>query len=540
LGQAIATARFTAGSVNARTGPGFDNIIWIKGINHNATGGGDSIGFDYIALNVTPQATFPWAVGRDDNSWPFGNGGGPNTSFVQETGVNPLPGRPNNPEAAQQGDDDYYFAGEYTTTIPGVVALHGAYTPLGLVLANEEGAERAFAGNDNTKRYHFNLPDSVGPDDLLFVTFDANNLDQQAINPDPRYGVEIYFNGVLVQSQIVIRAAQLGIDYTTAGFTAASVNAQVGPGFDNVVTLKGINYNNDGGGNWMGIDYVQLNPQPQPIFPWAVGRDDNAWQPISDGGGANAAFVQENGIINPLPGGPTYLGAVETGTAQMGGDNDYYFGGQYTTTISSVVDRYGAYTPPGLVAANEGAAERAFANDDNDLRYHFNLPSTLGPDDVLSVTFDALNLHTDPPVTDGRYGIEVYFNGVLVQTQIVIRPAQLGIDYTTPSFTLASVNAQTGPGFDNIVSLRGVSYAAEGGGSWMGIDYVQLNEGRPQFRPATVSGGMITLNWIGGGSLYSAPTVSGPWTHVQGAQSGYSEAVVPGQNRFYRLERAQQ
>ena len=79
--------------------------------------------------------------------------------------------------------------------------------------------------------------------------------------------------------------------------------------------------------------------------------------------------------------------------------------------------------------------------------------------------------------TDPRYGIEVYFNGVLVQPQILIRPAQLGTDYTTPPFSLASVNAQVGPGFDNIVSLRGINYNAEGGGNWMGIDYVQLNAG---------------------------------------------------------------
>jgi hypothetical protein len=63
---------------------------------------------------------------------------------------------------------------------------------------------------------------------------------------------------------------------------------------------------------------------------------------------------------------------------------------------------------------------------------------------------------------------------VLVQTNIVIHPAQLDADYTTPPFTLASVDARVGPGFDNIVSLKGINYSAEGGGNWMGIDYVQL------------------------------------------------------------------
>jgi hypothetical protein len=37
------------------------------------------------------------------------------------------------------------------------------------------------------------------------------------------------------------------------------VNAEVGAGYDNIITLKGVNYNAEGGGNWMGIDYVQLS-----------------------------------------------------------------------------------------------------------------------------------------------------------------------------------------------------------------------------------------------------------------------------------------
>ena len=115
------------------------------------------------------------------------------------------------------------------------------------------------------------------------------------------------------------------------------------------------------------------------------------------------------------------------------------------------------------------------------MRYHFNLPSSLKPFDLLAVIFDPLNLNflnlDDPsdPNPDPRYGIEVYFNGVLVQPQIVIRPVDLDTAQTTPPFSLASVNAQVGPGFDNIVSLRGINYNAEDGGNWMGIDYVQLN-----------------------------------------------------------------
>ena len=215
-----------------------------------------------------PQPQLVWMVGRDDNAWPAGDGGGPNASFVQENGViNPLPGVPNSPEVNQQADNDYYFAGSYTTVIPSVTARYGNYTPVGAVAVNEEAAERAFAGGDLDLRYHFNLPATLQPTDLLSVTFDANNLDSPGSGTtpdptDPRFGIEVYFNGVLVQTQILIRAAQLDVDYTTPLFSLASVNAQVGPGFDNIVSLKGVSYLAEGGGNWMGIDYVQLTSTP--------------------------------------------------------------------------------------------------------------------------------------------------------------------------------------------------------------------------------------------------------------------------------------
>ena len=207
---------------------------------------------------------------------------------------------------------------------------------------------------------------------------------------------------------------------------------------------------------------------------WTVGLDDNNW-PFTQanpgtGGGANTTFVQEQGVINPLPGSPT------SPEVDQQSDNDYYFAGLYNTVIASNATFYGIYTPVGVVAANEESVERAFAAADNDLRYHFNLPGTLGPNDKLTLTFDALNLDTPSATnTDVRYGAELYFNGVLVMPQVIIRPAQFDQDFVTAQFTLASVNAVTGPGADNIVSLKGTNFNSSGGGNWMGIDYIQLD-----------------------------------------------------------------
>ena len=435
------------------------------------------------AISLPTRAQLIWTVGADDESWAgVGTGGGANTIFVQENGsINDLPGDPNSPSADRQADNDYYFAGVYTNTIPSVVAAYVDYVPVGEVALSEQAAERAFAGGDNDWRVHFNLPSTLKTNDMLSVTWDALNLDGTP-GPNPFYGAQVFFNGLMIQPEIIVYQTNgFTTNYTTAQFSLASVNAQVGPGWDNIVSLKGVNHNADGGGNWMGIDYVKLdskvfNPtNPPPALPvlWTCGVHDNGW-PFNaanpgTGGGTNASFVQENGTINPLPGSPT------SPAVDMQADNDYYFAGSYTTTISSVTNIYGDYTPVGTVAANEPAAERGFGGDDNDLRYHFNLPSTLKPFDLLSVSFAPYNLDTTG--ADARYGVEVYINGVLVGPQILVRPVDLEKDYTTVQVRLDAVNAQVGPGFDNIVSLKGYNYSVADGGNSMGIDYVAINAG---------------------------------------------------------------
>src|SRR5437773_2918295 len=117
----------------------------------------------FAASALSSHAQLLWTVGLNDNNQPCTaanpcHGGGPTTTFVQENAViNPLPGSPASPPLDRQADNDYYFAGSYTTTIPSVVSLYGDYTPVGLVSTNEEVAERAFADADDDLRYHFNL-----------------------------------------------------------------------------------------------------------------------------------------------------------------------------------------------------------------------------------------------------------------------------------------------------------------------------------------------------------------------------------------------
>jgi hypothetical protein len=107
---------------------------------------------------------------------------------------------------------------------------------------------------------------------------------------------------------------------------------------------------------------------------------------------------------------------------------------------------------------------------------------------------------------------------------------------------LASVNAQLGLGADNIVSLRGVNYSTEGGGNWMGIDYVRLHAAgdtgpQPAFVSSTISNGRVNLAWTGTAILESAPSVGGPWTPITpNPTSPYAEDIQSSQiARFYRL-----
>ena len=465
-------------------------------------------------------------------------GGGLEAAFVQENGtINPLPGSPRSEIRSGGADNDYYFAGEYNTTIPSVIADAGAdYTPVGAVLVSEDAVERAFAGGDNDLRFHFNLPDTLKPTNQLSVSFEPISLDTSG--GAPHYGIEVWVNGVKVQDLLDITPTGLFVDYTTPQFTLESVNAQVGPGYDNIVSLRGINYNADGGGNWMGFDYVRLNQNPPELtLPITVGIDDDGWpfnaQTPGNAGGANATFVQEAGSNN-LPGNP------DSRELDQRADDDYYLAGVYTNTIPGIVALYGDYVPTGVVSANEESAERAFAGTDNEKRYHFNLPSGLKPTNTLTVTYDMFNLDTS--VANPHYGVEVYFNGNLLSPERIITSAELDTAFTTEPFTLESVGAQVGPGYDNIVTLKGVNHNGDTdpGGGWMGIDYVKIDapSATPlKFSSTTVSNGKITISWTGSGTLEWAPAVGGPWNPVAPAPTGgtYTEDIVAGQNRFYRL-----
>ncbi|HOX03594.1 MAG TPA: hypothetical protein P5555_15185 [Candidatus Paceibacterota bacterium] len=58
-----------------------------------------------------------------------------------------------------------------------------------------------------------------------------------------------------------------------------------------------------------------------------------------------------------------------------------------------------------------------------------------------------------------------------------------------------------------------------------------------KFLAPTIAGASLRLDWTGTGHLEWAPQVTGPWQKITPApEPPYMADIVPGENRFYRLE----
>ncbi|MEZ5303586.1 MAG: hypothetical protein R3F11_23530 [Verrucomicrobiales bacterium] len=179
-----------------------------------------------------------------------------------------------------------------------------------------------------------------------------------------------------------------------------------------------------------------------------------------------------------MPGNPANTGGTGGGRDI---DDDYYFAGVYSTVLDG-----SGYSPVGPVAANEENVERAHTGSDPELRFHFNLPTAIGPDLGMRVQFDYYTMDTnglaasDPSLF---WDVEVLFNGVSVGTFDVSRTYIDGVlnpglsELITAPFTLSDVGAVTGPGNDNYVTLRATNVGSNS--RWMSLDYVSLTIPEP-------------------------------------------------------------
>jgi hypothetical protein len=74
--------------------------------------------------------------------------------------------------------------------------------------------------------------------------------------------------------------------------------------------------------------------------------------------------------------------------------------------------------------------------------------------------------------------------------------------------------------------------------TYIGVLKVSPYVAPPQFLPPVIESGQIKLQWTGGGRLFRSSSPAGTWTEIlPNPTSPYNEALVPGENRFYRLQR---
>lgn len=528
-------------------------------------------------LSVPAQAALLWTCGLDDNAWPTtGTTGGASANFLQENGaINALPGN----KAAS--DNDYYFAGTYSPPlIASVVAAYGTYTPVGVQASHELSAERAFAGGDLALRYHFNVPASYGPNDRVTVTFDALNLDTSAANTDPRFGVEIYINGVLVRPQEVIRAAQFDVDYASTPKKLSEVGIVTGAGADNIVTLKGISYSGSGGGNWMGVDYVKLDIDNSTLLVNTFSTNDALLRPgesatlswtlaeptatVSIDQGIGNVTGTSSIVVSPVAnttytltatlGGQTQTKTVTVNVTTWNGifdagiddssnaefshedaaDDNYYFAGNYTgiggpNQLANEVlnDDTDTNTVAGRTGNPAIGFERALTELDPVQNIWFvPSPSFLAPEARIRVTADVLT-------ASGNNALEFSMNGTVLKTQAsIVGPSLVQFEVTGLTSTMV-----TGPNKLTIKRVAIVGSTTVGGN--VTFDYLML-EHLPGTLP-TITGitsdsilGTRTVNWTSAaGRTYRVQKSADSGATWIGLAQGFPTGGSPGTSLFF-------
>ena len=214
-----------------------------------------------------------WFVGTDDdgqdgegdtnfNDPAFFNGTDFFVSGVQENGTQDLPGNPANVGGPSGGerdiDDDFYFAGVYNTVVDG-----GTYTPVGIVAANERYYDRALTTGDPNMRWHFNVPDTVGPNDAFTFTIDYYSLDDASAPEVSGFDLTFFVDGQQIgdmqpHTDDNLTAAQ-SWDFTLDDLGGV---AELGPGFDHYVEVRS---QSTGSARWANLDYVKLDISPGAI-----------------------------------------------------------------------------------------------------------------------------------------------------------------------------------------------------------------------------------------------------------------------------------
>lgn len=231
----------------------------------------------------------------------------------------------------------------------------------------------------------------------------------------------------------------------------------------------------------------------QAAFIWQAGEDATNQNNIfanrphtPSGGGLYVEYTRENNGATALPGNPANVGGAD-GDANRDVDDDYYFAGNYVTTVGS------AYTGVGLVTSDEAVMERAWTGNDPNLRFHFNFPAGTTVNDLMTIGFGVTGGFHNPDAGATMWDVDISLNGVSVGGETLSVATAEG-DFTTAAFTAATVGgaAILANDFDNYVSLDITRTA--GTGNWVSLDYVNFDV-TPVPEPST--GALALLGLVG-------------------------------------------
>ena len=228
---------------------------------------------------------------------------------------------------------------------------------------------------------------------------------------------------------------------------------------------------------------------------WNAGKADDAQQYNYDnradnpgGGGVNVEFVrQDNKTDTGPPGDPENVGGPDIDVSRDI-DDDYYFAGNYVTTVED------AYIGVGLVAENESVMERAWSPSDPIMRFHFNLNGDATASDQLKIGFGVTS-GFDNPDGETEWNINISMNGVSLADRTVTGADAFG-DWETPVFSVDDVGgaAILGSDFDNYVTLTATRTA--GLGNWVSLDYVEMDVS-PIPEPSTTGLAFLSIAGLG-------------------------------------------
>ena len=207
---------------------------------------------------------------------------------------------------------------------------------------------------------------------------------------------------------------------------------------------------------------------------WFVGTDDGGQDGDGDKNLNDPAYfngtdffvsgVQESGE-DFLPGNPDSQGGSGGGRDI---DDDFYFAGVFNTVVDG-----GAYEPAGIVAANERYYDRALTNGDPNMRWHFNVPESVGRNDNFTFTIDFYSLNDDGAAETSGYDLTFFVDG----QQIGDMQPHSEADFSAAQswdFTVDDLGgtAELGPGFDHYVEVRSTP---TGSSRWASLDYAKVD-----------------------------------------------------------------